>query len=399
MKKLNYINAITTDLMNAYSFIPARNIRGDYVIGEKIRVLEKRDLYTYNVIQVLDGELFSAYSLRNHIDKSLQYSEAVSKRHSGTPDTTVIVVSDYSPEPATYNALKSFTGEIESGVLKVFLVELMTGNINFLGKSLPSGVEGILSERLNSNLEDFETLGDLERPSYIEYPKNKIIEVTDKTAATYGLVAVNVLVFLAGIIIQAVTGRNLPVIYGIKSYIKIISGEYWRFITPIFLHAGIAHLATNSFSLIIFGRTMERIFGTAKFLVIYFAAGIVGNFASFAFTPNDSLGASGAILGLGGALIYLWRRNRTFFGMHRQQYMTLVFMVLFNIVYGFSQVGIDNFAHLGGAVSGFLMAGIVGYGKVREANSKRLIYTAVLAFLIVVCMVLGFTAFAFYRFI
>jgi rhomboid protease GluP len=399
LNKVNYLNAITIDLIKFSDCVPKRSPRGGYVIGDKVRFLEKLDIGTYSAIQIINGDLFSPYEFRTHLEKSINYLKTFKHNNVEVPELILILAYSYSPEPAVYNMLRQFDSDIDAGELKIFICELLTANIRYMGLNRPFEIYTILSERMNSDLTGYETLGDLERHVIAEHPQERFAMPAYNPVATYVIAAINAAVFILGFLIQAFSGENIIYTYGIKSWFKIVNGEYWRFITPIFLHAGAAHLATNTLSLIIFGRALEGLFGAKKFLTIYIASGIAGNIASFAFTPNNSLGASGAILGLGGALLYLWKRNRTLFTNNRQQYMTLLFMVVFNLFYGFTQPSIDNFAHLGGAICGFLVAGILGCCTVRESNSKRFMYFMMLVFLGILCMVIGFTAFMFYRFI
>src|SRR5262249_46554138 len=97
---------------------------------------------------------------------------------------------------------------------------------------------------------------------------------------------------------------------GAKENELIQSGEYWRLITPIFLHAGLIHLAINNLSLLALGSAVERIFGPARFLILYLFSGICGSIASYEFSPLLSVGASGAIFGLAGVIMVFAARHR-----------------------------------------------------------------------------------------
>src|SRR5262245_57817063 len=92
--------------------------------------------------------------------------------------------------------------------------------------------------------------------------------------------------------------------FGMKSNAQIDSGEYWRLITPIFIHIGLLHLMFNSYALWIVGPQVEKLYGGARFLILYMATGVAGVLGSYWQHPNDpSAGASGAIFGLFGALL------------------------------------------------------------------------------------------------
>jgi len=159
-------------------------------------------------------------------------------------------------------------------------------------------------------------------------------------------------------------------IFGAKFNPLIMNGEYWRLITPMFLHGGIVHLFFNSYSLYVIGPAVEDLFGSVKFAVIYFIAGIIGNVASFAFSTHMSVGASGAIFGLFGALVYLIRKDRRIF---KTSFGTsIVVTIVYNLIYGFMNERIDNFAHIGGLVGGFATATVVGLAGERKPVLTRL---------------------------
>jgi rhomboid protease GluP len=142
---------------------------------------------------------------------------------------------------------------------------------------------------------------------------------------------------------------------GAKSNAAIRSGEYYRFLTAMFLHAGLTHIMFNAFALYSLGLDVERFFGHARFLAIYMVAGLGGGVASYALSPNDSVGASGAIFGLIGALAAFFYQSRKLFGeMSRQQIGSLIFVTLINLGIGFTTPRIDNYAHIGGLLAGAL---------------------------------------------
>jgi rhomboid protease GluP len=166
---------------------------------------------------------------------------------------------------------------------------------------------------------------------------------------TYALLAINVIVFA----LDYLLGHRL-IMLGAKNNTLIMNGQYWLFFTPIFLHAGLIHLGVNSYSLYILGPSIERPFGHARFLILYLLSGVAGTIASFALTPESSIGASGAIFGLAGGLMPFLFRNRQVFGEERSRrgmYQVLVVIIL-NLVIGFAVQGIDNWGHVGGLLGG-----------------------------------------------
>jgi len=142
--------------------------------------------------------------------------------------------------------------------------------------------------------------------------------------------------------------------------------QYYRLITCIFLHFGIDHLMNNMVMLGALGWNLEKEIGSFKFLLIYFVSGIGANLISLAmdfYTGNlaVSAGASGAIFGLLGALLWVVIRNRGKAG--RLTGRGMPFMVLLSLYFGFTSTGVDNAAHVGGLICGFLTAVLLYHGR------------------------------------
>ena len=145
------------------------------------------------------------------------------------------------------------------------------------------------------------------------------------------------------------------------------AGEIFRLFTCMFLHIGLLHLICNMYSLYIIGKEIENLYGKTKFLIIYILSGICGSLLSIAFSHNTvSAGASGAIFGLLGALLYFGYYYRTYLGATIRSSVLPVIIV--NLVIGFLSSGIDNAAHIGGLVGGILVSMLVG---VPDKSSKK----------------------------
>jgi rhomboid protease GluP len=154
--------------------------------------------------------------------------------------------------------------------------------------------------------------------------------------------------------------RAALIFFGAKVNTLIVQGEWWRLLTPAFLHIGVIHLLFNQYALSIFGRELESLFGTARFAIIYLLAGIAGNVASFAFSPALSAGASGAIFGVIGAMAMFFVRNRQLLGeMGKQQFRSLLGMIGINLFLGVTLPGIDNYGHLGGLAAGLALGALL----------------------------------------
>src|SRR5438270_6668333 len=150
---------------------------------------------------------------------------------------------------------------------------------------------------------------------------------------------------------------NVLIAFGAKDNDLIVQGQYWRFVTPIFLHANLLHVGLNMLNLAVLGIFLERLVGHLRYLFIYFVTGIVSIIASFYFMPQEiSVGASGAIFGLVGAysVFVLWHR-RAFRNNGIPALLWLVLIIGVNLSIGLSVPNVDNYAHLGGLLSGCLL--------------------------------------------
>ncbi len=149
----------------------------------------------------------------------------------------------------------------------------------------------------------------------------------------------------------------------------IRSGEYYRLITGMFLHGGIFHILFNMYALYVIGSQLESFLGKIKYTVIYLLSGISGGLLSMILSGSNvfSIGASGAIFGLMGSLLYFGLQYRVYLGNFvRSQ---LVPLLVFNLILGAVSPGIDNFGHIGGLIGGLLTTKALGInGKTSKFN-------------------------------
>lgn len=216
----------------------------------------------------------------------------------------------------------------------------------------------------------------------VNYYKNKIKNLT----LTEGLIVINVIMFLITQLVDLISGNGLLML-GAKVNELIGLGEYWRLFTAMFLHANIMHLIFNMMALYILGRDIERFFGKPKFLLIYFVSGLVGAGASFLLVSGVSVGASGAIFGLMGANLFLYKTNPLVY--KRLYGSDLLILIGINLVLGFITPNIDMAGHIGGLISGFVIASAVGLNFEKIWVKKRIFYQALVILLLVVPIAVG----------
>ncbi|WP_062046372.1 rhomboid family intramembrane serine protease [Bacillus sp. JCM 19034] len=350
----------------------------DYVHKKKWKVLSIKDQEVWLVneqvnpkqmIRLVRRELDWAGELRRDVEKAALVFEQLRQRlHYREVKGKNIYVSQYPPvddweeikKPIAANQKK------KSRVYTVILTkeEIEKSSVNEL--YFTDQVEQL-------ELHTYLIKQNIEQVFKAQTEQEKALFQYGKPFVTYILLGFIVIMF--GVIEWYGSSTDIMTLikFGAKYNPAIVDGEWWRFLSAMFLHIGLIHLLMNSLALLFLGGTVERMFGTARFAWIYFIAGIVGSIASFAFNASISAGASGAIFGCFGALLYFGYVHRSLF--FRTMGMNVLVILAINLVFGFVVPVIDNGAHIGGLVGGFLAAAIVQLPT--QKRSKKSAYLCV----------------------
>lgn len=191
--------------------------------------------------------------------------------------------------------------------------------------------------------------------SHMLHQKNKEMQ----NVFTYGkprftklLIVINLVMFFMLELSGGSMDINNLIANGAKYNPAILNGEWWRIVSSMFLHIGFLHLFMNMVALYYLGMAVERMYGSVRFLIIYFLAGIGGGLTSFAFNINVAAGASGALFGLFGALLFFGVLYKRLFFQTMGKGLLLILAI--NLVFGFMIPQIDMGAHVGGLLMGFL---------------------------------------------
>lgn len=191
-----------------------------------------------------------------------------------------------------------------------------------------------------------------------------------KAVATYALLFSIAVMYITLELSGGSTSLLTLIEFGAKFNPLILEGQWWRFISAMFLHIGFLHFFMNSLALFYLGTAVERMYGTVRFLIIYFVAGFFGSLASFLFNEQISAGASAAIFGCFGALLYFGTVHKHLF--FRTIGKNVIFLLIINIGFGLAVPMIDNGAHIGGLIGGFIAANIVQLPK-EKLSLKQII--------------------------
>ena len=195
----------------------------------------------------------------------------------------------------------------------------------------------------------------------------------NKPIITYILIFINIVMFVLMYMLgNGSENTNTLIDFGANYILLTKAGEYYRLITSGFLHIGVIHLLLNMYSLYIVGTQVEYFYGKVKYIIIYLFSLIMGSLFTVALSSVNtvSAGASGAIFGLLGSILYFGVKYRGYIG--NSLVNQIVPVVVLNLIIGFTTPGIGNAAHIGGLVGGYLISMAVGIGidKKEQQGSK-----------------------------
>lgn len=199
------------------------------------------------------------------------------------------------------------------------------------------------------------------------------IKITSKSSVSIFIIALNILVFIimvfAGLGFISFDGQDLYA-WGANYRPAVVNGQWWRLLTNIFLHGGLMHLIFNMYGLLFVSIFLEPILGRAKFIIAYILCGLLASLASIWWHPATlSVGASGAIFGLYGVLTALLTTNKADANSKKGLLINNAIFIGINLIIGFTG-GIDNAAHIGGLLTGFIM-GYIMYFFIDKPKPKR----------------------------
>lgn len=225
---------------------------------------------------------------------------------------------------------------------------------------------------------------DINKKTETDNKKYEKIFSRKKILMTYIIMAICVVMYLVTVL-MGLNNMNL-LLLGANNIELLKHGQIYRLITYGFLHGSIVHLISNMYCLYVIGSQVENNLEKKRFLTIYFVSMITGGLLSALFNDGISIGASGAIFGLLGAILY--------FGLHFRLYLSealrtrIIPVIVLNLIIGFAVPGIDVACHIGGLIGGFLSAMVVGIPDIDNKKDKvngtilLLIFIGFMAYLI-----------------
>ncbi len=218
-----------------------------------------------------------------------------------------------------------------------------------------------------------------------EAMENDNIFQKKKIVLTYVIMGILTLIFLF-----SVFGYDEWLVFHLATNGPFIrNGELYRLLSGAFIHIDMMHLFCNCYSLYVVGSQIENFYGKKKFSIIYIFSALCGSLLSIAMHDTYSIGASGAIFGLLGAYAYFGYHYRVYFG--SVILGRVIPVIITNLAIGFMIKGVDNFAHIGGLIGGFLISKALGINSKDKKSDKinGLIMTAIYIGFLVVLGIFG----------
>jgi rhomboid protease GluP len=356
-------------------FITKENYTPIVVRGVKDEVwLENTDAY-YKIVRINSNYIHNIEQFNMDILKVTNVVRQVKRKTFSFSMKVLNIFLDMNEDVKTYNSKNIFSVILKNGTSDEDIKKLAT-YFPTIENNIMNNDEGIdlilnITEDINDKTAN----------------NNRIYEATfkpKKIIITYIIMAICIILF----VLMYILGNGSMDTYTLYSFgavykKAILNGQIYRLLTGTLLHAGLIHLLCNMYSLYIIGSQLENFVGKAKFLVIYLVSAISGSLLSCIFSSSISVGASGAIFGLLGSLLY--------FGYHYRLYLgsvvktQIIPLIILNLFLGFMSTGIDNFAHIGGLIGGFLATmalGINGKSTKSERINGSIVLIIYLIFLI-----------------
>ncbi len=356
-------------------FITEENYSPIVVKGVKDEIwLENLD-GPYRIIRINSKEIYNDEQYKVDAFKTARVVDQIKKKTLSLKVNTLNILLNVSDNVKNKDNPKNISSLILSDVSEITKDKNMLELFPKLKNKLLNDKEGIELIVSVTNDINAKAIRDNETFAKIFSPKKNIV--------TPILILLCVFAFIAMYLFGNGSEDTMTlVMFGanVKSLVK--SGEVWRLLTSIFLHIGIVHLIVNMYALYVIGHQLENFLGKFKYLVIFLISGIVGSLLSVVIHESISAGASGAIFGLLGSMLY--------FGYHYRLYLGTVLktqiipIIILNLLIGFMLPGIDNFAHIGGLIGGYLATmalGIPGKSKKSDQINGTIVLLLLIGFL------------------
>lgn len=362
-------------------FITEENYNPIVVNGVRDEVWLENKEGPYYIIRINSNNIFNKEQLRFDHYKTTNIMKQIKKKTFSFNVTTLNILLDLNEDLKLEEEKNIVDAPIfdDNGVITNEYILEAFPEIN---EKLIKDAKGI--ELMMNVTRDINAKTNRENKRYEDVfkPKKPIITTT--------IIGICIFMFLLSLFVGGLNGLlDVDIVtlvrLGANNLLYLQDMQWFRLITYMFLHGSLTHIVVNMYSLYIIGSQIENYFGKVKYIIIFVLSGICGGLLSALLAGSEivSVGASGAIFGLLGALGY--------FGYHYRLYLgdvlktQIIPIVLINLAIGFMLPGIDNYCHIGGLIGGVFAAmavGVNGKTKTRERISGSICIAILIAFLV-----------------
>ena len=344
-------------------FITEKNYSPIVLHGAKNEIwLENMDANSYEIVRIVTNYIHNDEQLNFDLFKTKQITKKI-KRKTFTFNMDVLSIFVNLNDQVDLNKINM--NHIDCANIKK-VSDLK--KYDFIINNYPEITKNTKFNEKGFNL-FMKITGDITKKNEEESYKAEEVFKKKLPIITYILIAVNIFMFLLTNVVGSSMEVQTLVDFGALYTPYVKAGEYYRLITCSFLHIDIFHIAFNMYALYVVGSQLESFYGKTKFITIYFFSALMGSLFSCLFTDAVSAGASGAVFGLFGALIYFGNHYKVYLGnvIHSQ----IIPLLIFNFALGFMIDGIDVSAHIGGLIGGYLISMALGV-KYKSSKSEKI---------------------------
>ena len=353
------------ELKLVHYFITKENFVPIIIHGIEDEIWLENKHSEYRVIRIVSKKIFNEEQYKFDIDKTKDISKQI-KRKTFNPFMSMLTIyinfdEDIRDLLTSERNYHNIIIDKEEDLLTNEIIQKYYKSINEDMDYKEEGFElvtKITSDIAKKNIEENERFNDM-------YKQKKPI-------VTWIIIGINVIVFaLLYLIGNGSEDTKTLMDFGANIPILIRGGEYYRLIASGFLHIGVIHLLCNMYSLFVLGPNIEHFYGKAKYILIYFFSMIIASLFVMVFQAENSIsaGASGAIFGLLGSLLYFGYHYRGYLG--NQVIGQIIPVIILNLVIGFITPGISNAAHIGGLIGGICVSFMLGIND-KSDNKNRI---------------------------
>lgn len=338
----------------------------------------------YKIIRIVSNYIHNDDQLEFDIHRTNQIMKSIKKK---TLSINVPTLSIFTNLGDNVHLEEDLTFDNITCVKLKTLDELVKNNL--ITQKFPDIKKSLSFKEQGINL-FMKITGDINKKTEKDAKQAEDIFSRKEPIVTYTLIVINVIVFILMYFLGNGSEDTATLIaFGANNQYLVRAGQYYRLFTSTFIHIGILHLILNCYALYVIGPQIESFFGKIKFLYIYIGSAICASLLSICFGNYISAGASGALFGLLGALLYFGYHYRLYLGnVIKSQVIPLIIL---NLVLGFILSGVDNAAHIGGLIGGLFIAMAVGV-KYKSKKSERIngiILTAIYVGFLIFLGILG----------